>query len=186
MDRPQPLPRVLVCGGRNFEDELLLAVTMESIRETRGISMVIGGGSRGADTMAEEWAKSRAIECVVFDVDWVGLGRAAGPIRNQQMFDEGKPNLVVAVPGGRVTADMAQGARCRRRGDRGRRLVAVIGGLRAQRRAACCLRERLHRGCDQWYRTQLLPKRGMIYTIRVIVPCRARGLDEDDCTSSRS
>ena len=111
MDRLKPLPRVLVCGGRNFEDELLLAVTMESIRETRGISMVIGGGSRGADTMAEEWAKSRAIECVVFDVDWVGLGRAAGPIRNQQMFDEGKPNLVVAVPGGRVTADMARKAR---------------------------------------------------------------------------
>ena len=41
-------------------------------------------------------------------------------------------------------------------------------------------------GATTWYRTQLLPKRGMIYTIRVIVPCRARGLDEDDCTSSRS
>jgi hypothetical protein len=32
-------------------------------------------------------------------------GRAAGPIRNQKMPEE-KPELVVAFPGGRGTADM--------------------------------------------------------------------------------
>jgi hypothetical protein len=33
-------------------------------------------------------------------------GRAAGPIRNQAILDEGKPDLVVAFPGGRGTTDM--------------------------------------------------------------------------------
>jgi len=43
--------------------------------------------------------------------NWAELGRKAGPIRNQQMLDEGKPNLVVAFPGGRGTADIVRRAR---------------------------------------------------------------------------
>ena len=103
--------RVLVCGGRAFDDHFLLAITMESVRETRNISMLIAGGASGADTMAEECAKSRAIDCVVFHADWVGLSRATEPIRNQRILDEGKPDLVVAFPGGRGTADMMRKAR---------------------------------------------------------------------------
>ena len=33
-------------------------------------------------------------------------GKAAGPIRNQQMLDEGKPDVVIAFPGASGTADM--------------------------------------------------------------------------------
>jgi hypothetical protein len=31
-----------------------------------------------------------------FSADWQKFGKAAGPIRNQQMLDEGKPDLVIA------------------------------------------------------------------------------------------
>jgi hypothetical protein len=48
----------------------------------------------------------------VYQADWKGLGRKAGPIRHQQMLDESQPALVVAFPGGRGTADMV----CRARG----------------------------------------------------------------------
>lgn len=34
----------------------------------------------------------------------------AGPDRNQRMIDEGRPDLVVAFPGGRGTADMIRRA----------------------------------------------------------------------------
>ena len=61
--------------------------------------------------MAEDWAKVRGIECVVFHADRAKYGRAAGPIRNQQMLDEGRPTLVVAFPDGRGTADMVRRAR---------------------------------------------------------------------------
>jgi hypothetical protein len=51
------------------------------------------------------------IPCSVYMADWDGLGRKAGPIRNQRMLDEGKPDLVIAFPGGRGTADMVRRAR---------------------------------------------------------------------------
>jgi len=44
-----------------------------------------------------------------FDADWK-LGKKAGPLRNQRMIDEGRPDLVVAFPGGKGTADMVRRA----------------------------------------------------------------------------
>ena len=50
----------------------------------------------------------------IFPADWIRHGRAAGPIRNEQMLREGCPDLVVAFhddPGlGRGTADMVRRA----------------------------------------------------------------------------
>ena len=42
--------------------------------------------------------------------DWA-LGRKAGPIRNQRMLDDGKPDLVIAFSGGKGTAGMMAIAR---------------------------------------------------------------------------
>jgi hypothetical protein len=102
---------VLVCGGREFSDRDALEVTLDRLHRERGFSLIIAGGARGADTMAEEWAKARGIACDVYHADWAGRGRRAGPIRNEQMLREGKPDLVVAVPGGRGTAHMCRIAR---------------------------------------------------------------------------
>jgi hypothetical protein len=38
-------------------------------------------------------------------------GKGAGPRRNKQMIEEGNPDLVIAFPGGRGTADMINRAR---------------------------------------------------------------------------
>jgi hypothetical protein len=75
------------------------------------VDAIIHGGARGADSMAGEFANETGIEEIVFPADWKMYGRRAGPIRNQQMLDEGKPDLVVAFPGGRGTADMVGRAR---------------------------------------------------------------------------
>jgi hypothetical protein len=71
---------------------------------------IIQGGARGADKLAREWAEDRGVGCVTFRADWEKHGPSAGPIRNGQMLSEGKPNLVLAFPGGRGTADMVQRA----------------------------------------------------------------------------
>ncbi len=47
----------------------------------------------------------------VYEADWHEHGRAAGPIRNARMIAEGRPDLVIAFPGGRGTADMVSRAR---------------------------------------------------------------------------
>jgi hypothetical protein len=103
--------RVLVCGGRDFDNRAMLNAALDRLHAERVFSLVIAGGARGADTLAEDWANARGIACDVYRGDWEGLGRKAGPIRNKQMLDEGKPDLVVAFPGGRGTAHMVRIAR---------------------------------------------------------------------------
>ena len=105
------LTKVLVCGGRDFADRAMLDAALDRLHQERGFSLVIAGGARGADTLAEEWAKARGIACDVYRADWEGLGRKAGPIRNERMLVEGKPDVVVAFPGGRGTAHMVRIAR---------------------------------------------------------------------------
>lgn len=63
---------------------------------TIGASSVIAGGCQGADTLAVCAAQACGIPFREFPADWKRFGKAAGPIRNQRMLDEGKPDLVVA------------------------------------------------------------------------------------------
>lgn len=100
--------RVLVCGGRNFSNQKLLNDVLFSLDEAHHIDVIIEGNARGADRLAGFWARKHKIDNLKFPADWNKHGRAAGPIRNQQMLDEGKPDLVVAFPGGKGTAHMVK------------------------------------------------------------------------------
>ncbi len=101
--------RVLVCGGRDYRNVSAVRHALEVLHAKRGIVLVIEGGATGADTLAREWAQRRGVEVMTFAADWQA-GRRAGPIRNQRMIDEGKPDGVIAFPGGRGTADMIRRA----------------------------------------------------------------------------
>ena len=71
---------------------------------------VIHGGARGADRYAREWATRRLSEhpfpgllniyVKEFPADWETHAKAAGPIRNRRMLEEGKPELVLAFKNG--------------------------------------------------------------------------------------
>lgn len=108
--RAAPAPqctRVLVCGGRDWCDILAMMTTMDDLGTKHGpFKLLIHGGAKGADDEAQTWAMHRDLPYMVFRADWDFHGRSAGPIRNQRMIDEGKPDLVVAFPGGKGTADM--------------------------------------------------------------------------------
>lgn len=103
--------KVLVCGGRDFSDGPSMWKALGEIDDAQGITTVIEGGARGADQYAYNWAAERFIRVEHFVADWARYGKAAGPMRNQQMLREGKPDLVVAFPGGRGTADMVRRAK---------------------------------------------------------------------------
>lgn len=103
--------KVLVCGGRNFNDALTLGSWLGGIHKNNGpITLLIEGGAPGADFMARKFAEWMKIPTRTFEADWDRHGRAAGPIRNKQMLDEGKPDLVVAFEGGKGTANMVSQA----------------------------------------------------------------------------
>ncbi len=83
--------RVLICGDRNWSDVELIHSNLPS--ETVA---VIHGGCRGADRIGGAVAESLGISVEVFPARWERYGRGAGPIRNEQMLDQGKPDLVIA------------------------------------------------------------------------------------------
>lgn len=107
--------RVLVCGGRDFRDRdaisrALMPYRPKPITEPSEHILIVGGAT-GADALAEEWADVWGLRKRVYPANWSRDGRAAGPIRNQRMIDEGKPDLVIAFPGGRGTEDMVRRAK---------------------------------------------------------------------------
>lgn len=118
-DRPEGARRefrVLVCGGRNYRDRDHIHNTLCYLDAERGpITCIIHGAATGADHEGMIWAQlmatARKVTHAPFVADWHEHGKAAGPIRNQRMLDEGKPDLVLAFPGGRGTADMTRRAR---------------------------------------------------------------------------
>ena len=94
--------RVLVCGGRNYID----IEKMKEILDALVPEVVIHGNATGADRLAELWAIKNEIEIERYPADWGQYGRSAGPIRNKQMLIEGRPDMVVAFPGGTGTQNM--------------------------------------------------------------------------------
>ena len=101
--------RVLVCGGRDYSDKDRVFQVLDDI----GAKFVIHGNARGADTLAHEWAMTRRKHGIACPAQWARDGKRAGPLRNQRMLGH-QPDLVLAFPGGRGTADMV--ARARRAG----------------------------------------------------------------------
>lgn len=102
--------RVLVCGGRGYTDSERLFRILDVANNANPITLLVHGGARGADTLAQRWADDRGVCCMVYTANWKRDGKAAGPIRNQKMLDTEKPDMVIAFPGGRGTADMVQRA----------------------------------------------------------------------------
>src|SRR3954454_19716065 len=105
------MTRVLVCGGKDFYDRDGLYAALDGLHADHRFTVVIAGGSRGADTMAYDWAVWRGIRTKVYKAQWERYGAAAGPLRNQRMLDDGHPDLVMAFPGGKGTAGMIALAR---------------------------------------------------------------------------
>lgn len=97
--------RVLVCGGRDYQDRARVFDVLDNLHAANPIDLLIHGNAKGADQLADEWAIGKC-DTSTFLPAWEEHGKAAGPMRNQRMLDEGKPALVIAFPGGRGTADM--------------------------------------------------------------------------------
>lgn len=69
---------------------------------------VAQGGAAGADRVVRRWAAARGVPCRTYPADWRRLGKLAGRVRNEQMYRDFGPSLVLACPGGRGTAHMVE------------------------------------------------------------------------------
>ena len=115
--------RVIVCGGRTYGLDMFGGIigdvqklVDEILDEYIGSAsegvwpVLVHGGAPGADQLADEWSSGSDVLVEVHKADWDRHGRAAGPIRNQEMADAGA-DLCIAFPGGKGTADMVKRAK---------------------------------------------------------------------------
>ena len=125
--------RVLVFGGRDFTDTKavfnsldLMAEWSESddIGNTMPMLHIISGCASGADQLGLDWAKDTGNTTSEFPAAWQDLeapgaiiktrrdgiqyNTLAGFWRNQQMIDEGHPDIGLMFPGRNGTRDMKE------------------------------------------------------------------------------
>ena len=105
--------RIIVCGGRDYDNWIHVWRVIKRVHEHRPNLYVIHGSAAGADLLASRAAKKLGIPDIHVPAPWDFHGKGAGPIRNGWMLDL-CPDLVIAFPGGRGTANMMKQARDRR------------------------------------------------------------------------
>jgi hypothetical protein len=105
---PEAIQRVLVCGGRDFDDELAMLTELLKVADPRHV--LVHGDAPGADRLAAKCWRQAGFADEPHPAQWDKFGKAAGAIRNQEMLESGI-DLVLAFPGGRGTADMVRRAR---------------------------------------------------------------------------
>lgn len=78
--------KVIISGGRDFENYALLKFKCNAIlKDINDEIQIVSGGSKGADTLGERYAKDKGFICKRFEAEWDKNGKAAGPIRNEEM-----------------------------------------------------------------------------------------------------
>lgn len=92
---------VIVTGSRDWDDKAEIYQTLDAAHLDNPITLIVQGGARGADELAESWAVGNDIPNQTFPADWKRYGKSAGMRRNIQML-EAYPNAdVYAFPKGR-------------------------------------------------------------------------------------
>lgn len=109
--------RLIVCGSRDLTKEAAIWAALSALSPRP--SVVVHGGARGVDSIADAWAKFHGIARERHDVtreDWKRIGLSAGPRRNRTMAALGADLCVAFFTGAsasatRGTADMIRAAR---------------------------------------------------------------------------
>ena len=83
--------KVIVAGGRDFNDYKLLKETLDNFQQEYGnITEVVSGTAKGVDKLGEQYANENNIPIKRFVPDWEWLGKKAGHVRNRLMGDYAK------------------------------------------------------------------------------------------------
>lgn len=78
----------LVVGSRNFNDYTKMRTYLDKMLSGHKDKVVIvSGGAKGADYLAERYANERNYPLIVMKAEWDKWGKSAGYVRNQKMHD---------------------------------------------------------------------------------------------------
>ncbi len=96
--RTPPLYRVIIAGGREFNDYGLLCQTCDRIlsqkHQTHDI-VIISGAARGADTLGERYAQERGYAIERFPADWESLDVRRKEMKGSPLYIDDTPGLSI-------------------------------------------------------------------------------------------
>lgn len=97
--------KLIVAGSRHLTEKDIPKNVPQLVKDKWGETpkLIIHGGCRGPDVLI---SKQFSIPHKVFKPDWNKYGRAAGPIRNEQMAQEGTHLFIVWDGKSRGSASM--------------------------------------------------------------------------------
>ena len=80
--------RVIIAGCRDFYNYVTLKERCEYYLQNKMKThnvIIVSGHAPGADSLGEKFAADHNLKCELYPADWERHGRAAGPIRNEEM-----------------------------------------------------------------------------------------------------
>lgn len=77
--------KIAIVGCRNYPHPEWVREFVESLPDD---AVVVSGHGGIVDLTAEQAAKTRGLETVIFPADWDAHGKAAGPMRNKKIAAE--------------------------------------------------------------------------------------------------
>ena len=83
--------KVIIAGPRDFSDKEYIYKELDNIIHLIQRNMnndeieIVQGGANGVDSLAKQYAHEHNMSCMEFKADWKQFGKAAGPIRNNDM-----------------------------------------------------------------------------------------------------
>lgn len=80
--------KIIVAGGRDFNDYCLLEKTLDQFLQDRQFIdsvEIVSGLAKGADLLGKKYAEERHINCREFPANWDLYGKSAGYRRNGEM-----------------------------------------------------------------------------------------------------
>lgn len=85
--------KVIVAGGRNFENYAYLEESLDRIlADIKEPIVIVSGGANGADMLGERYARAKGYEVECHPAQWKLFGRGAGNRRNAEMGISVKEN----------------------------------------------------------------------------------------------
>jgi hypothetical protein len=78
--------KVIVAGGRDFDDYGLLVRKLNKILDGNNAT-IVSGHAKGADSLGERYATTYELKLKVFPAEWHKYGHGAGHVRNRQMAE---------------------------------------------------------------------------------------------------
>ena len=99
---------VAVTGGRDYDDWPNVWKWLDSYAARGEDMIVLQGGASGADKAARDWAHKRGLQCVTYH--YRNRGKSGGPLRNAAMIEHGRPDVLLAFPGGAGTENCVAAA----------------------------------------------------------------------------